>query len=1104
MRDHASCRAPLVINIPHREYTYLHMVKEEDIEEGKLPRIALIAAKVVPEIPECISHLAEVFNQERANRLPLHTKFDFEFKLTVDLIKINSPLYPLTLPEEAALDAWIDELEPKGWIVKETSPVCAPLLFVEKSDGTLRPCVDYGLLNNVTVPDPYPTPLEPQIARYVEHAKVFSKLDCMNAFNQVRIKEGQEWLTAFRCRRGVYQFRVMPFGLKNAPACFQRLIDEALGDLLGTCAVAYADDILVFSPDEDSHRQHLALVLERMLKFNLTIKLSKCAFFQKSVSFLGNIILKDGHAIAPEKEAAIRDWQKPTTVSELRSFIGTCTFLKKFTPRLSELAAPLYAAACAKVLKWTPQCDQAFEAVKNLFLCAPILRHADGNKPFILACDSSNFAIAGVLLQADDDDVEHPVGYFSRKLQSEELNAMIFDKELMAVVESIAHWRYHLQGARHEFKVRTDHKALLYYRAPRLLSPKQARWAAELAKFRFKYEFVKGKDNHLPDALSRNPAFHPTKDEVEMCNTRTLIPDGMVISPPVAKAKPAQGPTLAAMTQVDQDTPTLAQQIRTAQPLAEDYEHIKKLALSSGEEPHRGYAENAGILYHQGVWWVPPGPLREQVIAECHDSLAAGHPGKNKTLELIRRSYSWKGITTDVAAYTKACLTCNRAKPSRLAKAGLLVPPQEAEGPWSSISVDFIVELPESQGYNAIMVVVDRFTKFSHFIPCDTHVTGPETVQLFIDNVFSLHGLPKEIISDRGPQFTSKFYDGLLRNLGIQPCRSTAYHPQSDGQTERTNQTLETYLRCYTSANHDDWKELLPLAQFAYNNSSHSSTGVSPFYATYGYNPSFTISPRPAAMAQAANERAAHIKKVQAELKLTLASAVRTYKEHADKKRRVGPTYQKGDLVMLDARNIRLKVPCRKLGPKRIGPYRILKKVGQAAYSLDLPATIPIYPVFHESLLTPYKGPVPESPQGISVDGDVEYEVEAIVSSKFHKRQLKYLVAWKGYTEADYTWVSAKDCSNSQELIKAYHSKFPNAAGPLPSPNPAQHSLNAMKLPIPHKNYSLASAPAGGIPPFKEQRVMLETRLSLEELTAQSARKGRDVCQQNPFKITRT
>lgn len=260
----------------------------------------------------------------------------------------------------------------------------------------------------------------------------------------------------------------------------------------------------------------------------------------------------------------------------------------------------------------------------------------------------------------------------------------------------------------------------------------------------------------------------------------------------------------------------------------------------------------------------------------------------------------------------------------------------------------------------------------------------------------------------------------------------------------------------------------MPLAQFA-NNSEHSSIGVAPFFANYGFNPAFQIGPRPKSLVQAADERSDHIKAVQAELKLTLAASVRSYKEYADCTRQVRPAYQKGDLVMLDARNIKLKVPCRKLGPKRIGPYRISRKVGQAAYALELPKTVSVYPVFHESLLSPYSGTAPSEPQAILVEDSIEHEVEAIVSSKIHRRQLKYLVAWKGYTEADYSWLSAKECCHCQDLVDAYHEKFPNAVGPLRPKTSSPPTFAAMKLPKAHKNFPLAGTPAGGVTPRRKE-----------------------------------
>ena len=466
------------------------------------------------------------------------------------------------------------------------------------------------------------------------------------------------------------------------------------------------------------------------------------------------------------------------------------------------------------------------------------------------------------------------------------------------------------------------------------------------------------------------------------------------------------------------------------------------------------------MVYHNNRVWVPA-KLRERVMREHHDPPIMGHPGTRKTLDLVRRTYSWPGITRHIGDWVKRCVLCARSKPDRSGNNGLLRPLQQAAGPWSSISVDFVTQLPPSNGYDAIMVVVDRFTKYSIFIPCMTALSTLDTAQLFIDHVFSKFGLPQEIISDRGPQFTSRLWEALLPLLGIRPCRSTAYHPQSDGQTERVNQTMEQYLRCYSNSSQDRWASDLPLAQFSYNNSVHASTGMSPFEANLGYSPSFALGPKLACDVPAATDLATHIKKVHSQVAINLAKAIAAYKKAADKSRRPAPNYQVGSLVMLSASNIKLKVPTRKLGPKRLGPFTVTKDLNNGSFTLDVPAHWGIHNTFHTSLLSPFCGPLPKDPDPVLVEGIPEYEVAEIVASRRIRRSIQYCVAWKGYPAYDNSWIPARDCTNCSELIEAFHKAHPEA----PRPSSEVSALLAIKLPKAHKNFALGDVPDGGITP---------------------------------------
>jgi Chromo (CHRromatin Organisation MOdifier) domain len=354
--------------------------------------------------------------------------------------------------------------------------------------------------------------------------------------------------------------------------------------------------------------------------------------------------------------------------------------------------------------------------------------------------------------------------------------------------------------------------------------------------------------------------------------------------------------------------------------------------------------------------------------------------------------------------------------------------------------MDFIVELPPSQGFDAVYACVDRLTKMAHFVPTYSDVTSEQTADLYLRNVFKMHGLPDDVVSDRGTQFVSKFSRRLLELLDVKGNRSTAYHPESDGQTERVNQTLEQYLRIYCDFHQDDWSQLLPLAEFAYNNARNSSTGMSPFYANYGYHPraSLKVQPRSDQRNPAAEDLANHLKQVHEELRWNLGQAQERYKKNFDRKANPAPPFVVGDLVWLNRKNIATTRPSRKFDSKRFGPFKILKVVGDSklAFQLELPPQWKIHDVFHASLLDPHhaneiegrKQPTPHPPEAI--EGIPEYEVGEILDSKIERRKLWYKVDWKGYGPEERTWEPAENVENAAEAVATYHQRHPQRASP--------------------------------------------------------------------------
>ncbi|KAK3539704.1 hypothetical protein QTP70_012035 [Hemibagrus guttatus] len=417
-----------------------------------------------------------VFSEERAARLPHHQVWD-----------CHGGVYGV-----------VTGIRPS------TSPAAAGFFFVGKKDGGLRPCIDYRGLNAVTIRYPYPLPLVPAALEQLRGARVFTKLDLRSAYNLVRIREGDEWKTAFHTTHGHYEYCVMPFGLTNAPAVFQALINEVFRDLLGRSVIAYIDDILVYSASMEEHVIQVREVLARLQQHHLYVKLEKCEFHRSQVTFLGYVISHQGVEMDTVKVQAVTEWPEPSTVRELQRFLGFANFYRRFIRNYSSVAGPLTSLLRGKPkkLSWTDQARTAFLQLKDRFTTAPILRHPDPELPFVVEVDASCSGIGAVLSQRHGEPGKlHPCAFHSRKLTAAERNYDVGNRELLAIKAALEEWRHWLEGARHPFQVLTDHRNLEYLRGAKRLNPRQARWALFFTRFVFTVTYRPGSKNGKADAL---------------------------------------------------------------------------------------------------------------------------------------------------------------------------------------------------------------------------------------------------------------------------------------------------------------------------------------------------------------------------------------------------------------------------------------------------------------------------------------------------------------------------------------------------------------------------------------------------------------------------
>jgi hypothetical protein len=399
----------------------------------------------------------------------------------------------------------------------------------------------------------------------------------------------------------------------------------------------------------------------------------------------------------------------------------------------------------------------------------------------------------------------------------------------------------------------------------------------------------------------------------------------------------------------------------------------------------------------------------------------------------VSRNYWWPGMSRYIALYCKGCDRCNRTKTFPAKPVGKLVPTQIPKDIWEIISVDLITGLPESQGYNVIMVVVDRLSKLIHVLPTTDTVTSEGIARLFRDSVWKHHGLPQQVISDRGPQFVSRFMKELNHLLGIKTSSSTAYHPQTDGQTERVNQEVEQYLRLFVNHRQDDWAEWLALAEFCHNNRIQASTRQTPFMLNTGRNPRLGTEPLRTTKMEAVDSFLKNIQEARKEAAAALQQAADDMARYYDQHRSEAVTYKVGDKVWLDARDLQTERPSKKLDDKRFGPFEVLEIVGPNAYKLRLPTRMKIHPVFNTVKLRPYKGdPIPDRvtharPGPVIKGNNPEWEVEYIEDSKLKYGKLHYLVKWKGFPKEESTWESADHLKSVPRIVKEFHAKHPFA-----------------------------------------------------------------------------
>ena len=848
-----------------------------------------------PEYADVLNRFKTVFGG-LPKGLPPEREVDHHIELQPGSRPKAKPPYRLSKLEEEECLRQLKQYLDMQHIQASKSPFGAPVLFSRKKDGGLRFCVDYRALNDDTIKDRFPLPRIDDLLDRLQGATVFSKLDLAQGYHQVRIAPEDVHKTAFTTKFGHFEFKVMPFGLCNGPATFQRLMNQTLSPHVGRFCMVYLDDIIVYSQDVESHKIHLAEVLSKLEEAHLFTKLSKCEFGLNELAFLGHIVSSAGIKMDPEKVRAMTDWPVPKNVSEVKGFLGLLNYYRRFIKDFARIALPLTELTKEELdskgkkapLNWSAAAQTAFETLKKKMVTGPVLQMPDLQKPFRVFTDACQFAAGATLEQKFGPDYK-PVAYFSKKFSSAQRNYDTRDRECLGIVLALHEWRCYLQGG--HFVVNNDHNTLQRLQTQASMSGRKARWAEFLQEFDCTIQYVKGEDNAAADAFSRRPDLFAV-GATEITLQKSFLED------------------LTASYKNDQ--------------------YLQDIMNNPKKDPLLVKVDEL-YIHRFGKLYIPLAS-RKQLVMETHRAAFSGHFGVDRVTAKLSEDFWWPRMRQSVAQLLKSCHECQVVAPRKQVKYGLCRPLAIPRKCWEQVTLDLITGLPLSrQGNDSAVVFVDRLSKMVHYVPCTKTVCAKVMAAIFVKEVVKHHGWPRVVISDRDPRFDSDFWRAVLAGSGTLLKMSTPYHPKTDGQTERANRTLLSMLRKFAVSVGTCWEEQLPWLEFAYNDSEQSSTGYTPFFLCTGRHPHLPLRnlvhvDQPCVPDDTPAGRL-FSKRLTAALehaRSNLALAQARQKYFANRGRQPSP-FKRGDEVLLDAAVFHFpELSQHKLNARWYGPLRVI------------------------------------------------------------------------------------------------------------------------------------------------------------------------------------
>jgi hypothetical protein len=842
---------------------------------------------------------------------------------TGDSLPIKQLPYRTSITEREEIDKIVFELLESQHVVPSNSPWSAPVVLVSKADGSKRLCVDYRQLNKVLKPDSYPLPHIDDLLASFQGSNYFSTLDFKSGYFAIKIREEDQEKTAFVTPRGVYQFRVLPFGISVAPSVYQRLINCVFASRGWRHTLAYLDDLIIFTKTFAEHLEELQAVFNLIRKAKLKLNPKKCTFFEQRVKYLGYIVSKEGISTDPNKIRAVQEYPRPTNLREVRSYLGFCSYYRRFIKDFSRIVKPLTGLTKKNApFNWNEEQEQAFNELKICLSTAPVLGHPDLSLPFQLRTDVSKLGIGAILIQEEKDGRKTVLGYASRALSDAEACYSSCEMECLGVIFALSYFRSFLVGKK--FTVVTDNLPLKYLLTTRNLRGRLARWALLTQEFTFDIVHRAGVNMKDADALSRAPIDPaPEESSVWMVNTAVTSVESIENSDDL----------------IIQDLPT----IQEAQESDKELKLIRDAIRQGKIEKYRRFTLSDDILYfspskkrekkkyHMRVYI--PASLRKPLLYEQHDDILGGHQGFRRTFERMKSKYYFPKMLKYVYEYCRTCKSCQKRGGSQgIQNDGLLGETKTPVRPWQLVSMDHIGPFSRSaRGNKYILTCTDHFSRYTEYaaVP-DT--SSYHIKKFLLDRILYRWGAPEYILTDRGTGFMSENIREVYAFLQCKHLRTSGYNPRANGMSEGVNRGLAKALCLYSDSANKFWDIDLVAIQYALNTSINDTTKKSSFEILHGYTPVTVVDNQLGVVSKRQKEEDWERIKMDT-VRRTRLQKLKT-KARFDKNRK-NTHYQTGDKVLVYKPTIGGRKP-KKMIAQYHGPYKILRKTGVNTYEIKI------------------------------------------------------------------------------------------------------------------------------------------------------------------------